>query len=95
MMSHVHNQRKSHSQTTLVFDAYVILRRVYVDRASRQRRESSAYKYAKSQRGFTGAGHTRNSDDLSKRNIDINILQVVDFRSANQHFINLCFTPNT
>ena len=45
--------------------------------------------------GFSRTRHARNSDDLSQRNIDINIFQVVDFRSTNQHFINHCFTPDT
>ena len=51
--------------------------------------------HAQRKGGFTGAGHARNSDDLSERNIDINIFQVVDFRSTDQHFIDHCFTPNT
>ena len=44
--------------------------------------------YAQCQRGFAGAGHTRNSHNFTQRNIYINVFKVVDFCATNQHFIN-------
>ena len=37
---------------------------------------------------LAGAGHACDAHDLSKRNVHINILQVVDLCSADQHFID-------
>ena len=44
--------------------------------------------HAQRQRGFAGAGHTRNSHNFTQRNIYINVFKVVDFCATNQHFIN-------
>ncbi len=51
--------------------------------------------HAQRQRGFAGAGHTRNSHNFAQRNIYINVFQIVDLRPTDKHFIYHCFSPDT
>ena len=44
-------------------------------------------KYAQSERGFAGAGHTGNADNFPEGNVHIYIFQVVDPRAADQYLV--------
>ena len=50
--------------------------------------------HTKRKGGFAGAGHPRNAHDFTQWNININLFEIVDFRSTNQYLINHYVTPN-
>ena len=43
--------------------------------------------YAQRERGFARAGHARDAYDLAKRNVYVNIFEIVDLCSTDQNFI--------
>ena len=44
--------------------------------------------HAERERRLAGPGHARNADDLPEWDIDIDILEIMDLRPADQHFID-------
>ena len=44
--------------------------------------------HAERERRLAGPGHARNADDLPERDVNVNILEIMDFRPADQHFID-------
>ena len=43
---------------------------------------------SKRQRGFSGAGDADNSDDFIKRDIDVDVFEIMDLRAAHEYFFN-------